>query len=77
VGSVAACAVIANKYGCLVAEGSVHPCVIDGKDYGQLLYTLGVMGWLVLVSLPAGAVTFSVWLIVLLLHRNRWRQRNC
>jgi hypothetical protein len=41
-----------------VDEGSVHPCVINGKDYGQLLYTLGVMGWLMLVTLPAGAFVF-------------------
>ena len=46
VASVVACGLIANAYGCRVDEGSVHPCVIDGKDYGQLLYTLGVLGWL-------------------------------
>src|SRR5438105_11438793 len=39
VGSVLACGLIANAYGCRVDEGSVHPCVIDGKDYGQLLYS--------------------------------------
>ena len=50
VGSVVACGLIANAHGCRVDEGSVHPCVINGKDYGQLLYTLGVMGWLMLVA---------------------------
>src|SRR5512133_3297011 len=49
VGSVVACGLIANAHGCRVDEGSVHPCLINGKDYGQLLYTLGVMGWLMLV----------------------------
>jgi len=58
-----------------VDEGSVHPCVINGKDYGQLLYTLGVMGWLMLVTLPAGAFAFALWLIVLLVHRSNWRKR--
>ena len=33
------CAWIANSHGCKVDEGSVHPCIINGKDYGQLLYT--------------------------------------
>ena len=37
VGSVVACGLIANAHGCRVDEGSVHPCVINGKDYGHLL----------------------------------------
>ena len=76
VGSVVACGVIANAHGCRVDEGSVHPCVVNGRDYGPLLYQLGVMGWLMLVTLPAGAVAFAVWLIVLLLHRCAWRKRT-
>jgi hypothetical protein len=74
-GSVVACGLIANAHGCQVDEGSVHPCVIGGKDYGQLLYTLGVMGWLMLVTLPAGALAFAMWLVVLVLHRSAWRKR--
>jgi hypothetical protein len=38
VGSVMLCAGIANAYGCKVDEGSVHPCIINGHDYGELLY---------------------------------------
>ena len=75
VASVLACGVIANAHGCRVDEGSVHPCVINGKDYGQLLYTLGVMGWFMLLTLPAGAIAFVLWLIVLVLHRSAWRKR--
>ncbi len=75
VGSVVACGVIANAHGCRVDEGSVHPCMINGKDYGQLLYTLGVMGWLMLVTLPAGALAFVLWLVVLIIHRTNWRRR--
>jgi hypothetical protein len=75
VGSVVACGLIANAYGCRVDEGSVHPCMINGKDYGQLLYTLGVMGWLMLVTLPAGALAFGLWLVVLIIHRTNWRRR--
>src|SRR5436190_18457363 len=75
VGSVAACGLIANAHGCRVDEGSVHPCMINGKEYGQLLYTLGVMGWLMLVSLPAGSLAFVLWLIVLIIHRTNWRRR--
>ena len=76
VGSVAACGIIAHANGCRVDEGSVHPCMIKGKDWGQLLYTLGVLGWLMLATLPAGALAFAVWLVVLLLHRAAWRKRT-
>ena len=69
------CAWIANAHGCRVDEGSVHPCIINGQDYGQLLYTLGVLGWLMLVTIPAGAFAFAIWLVILILHRARWRKR--
>jgi hypothetical protein len=75
VGSVILCSWIANAYGCKVDEGSVHPCIIGGHDYGQLLYTLGVLAWLMLVTLPGGVVAFIIWLIILILHRANWRKR--
>jgi hypothetical protein len=74
-GSVVACGLIAHAHGCHVDEGSIHPCIVGGKNYGQLLYTLGVLGWLMLVTLPAGALAFMIWLIVLIAHRARWRNR--
>jgi len=75
IGSVMLCAAIANTYGCKVDEGSVHPCIINGQDYGHLLYSLGVLGWLMLVTLPCGLFAFVVWLIVLILHRAAWQKR--
>src|SRR5436309_3579402 len=75
IGSVMWCGAIANAYGCKVDEGSVHPCVINGQDYGELLYSLGVMGWFMLVTVPAGLVAFFGWLIFLILHRDRWRKQ--
>src|SRR6184192_4903178 len=75
IGSVMLCAAVANAYGCKVDEGSMHPCIINGQDYGQLLYTLGVLGWLMLVTLPAGLFAFVVWLIILILHKESWRKR--
>src|SRR5438105_15558726 len=66
IGSVMTCAWIANCDGCKVDEGSVHPCVINGKDYGQLLYTVGVLGWLMLVTSPGGLVYCVICLIVLI-----------
>src|SRR6516165_10602718 len=75
IGSVMFCGAIANAYGCKVDEGSVHPCIINGQDYGHLLYSLGVLGWLMLVTLPCGLFAFVVWLIVLIRHRAAWQKR--
>lgn len=75
IGSVILCGAIANAYGCRVDEGSMHPCMINGQDYGQLLYSLGVMGWFMLVTIPAGLIAFVCWLIFLILHRAAWRKR--
>jgi hypothetical protein len=75
IGSVLLCSAIANTYGCRVDEGSAHPCIIAGHDYGGLLYSLGVMGWLMLVSLPAGFFAFVGWLIFLIIHRATWQKR--
>jgi hypothetical protein len=50
-------------------KGRAHPCIINGHDYGELLYSLGVMGWFMLVTIPGGLVAFVSWLIFLILHR--------
>ena len=75
IGSVMLCALIANTHGCKVDEGSVHPCIINGHDYGELLYSLGVMGWFMLVTIPGGLVAFVSWLILLILRRAAWQKR--
>jgi hypothetical protein len=75
IGSVMLCAWIANAHGCKVDEGSVHPCIINGHDYGELLYQLGVMGWFMLVTIPGGLAAFVSWLIFLILHRVAWQKR--
>src|SRR3954447_22697100 len=76
IASVILCSVIANAYGCKVDEGSVHPCIIHGTDYGQQLYTLGVSGWFMLATLPFGALTGAIWLVTLMLHRSKWQNRQ-
>jgi hypothetical protein len=72
--SVVLCSVIANAYGCKVDEGSIHPCVINGQDYGHLLYSLGVSGWFMLLTLPVGALAGAVWLAALIVHHAKWRR---
>src|SRR5437773_11216255 len=75
IGSVMLCGAIANAYGCKVDEGSVHPCIINGQDHGHLLYALGVLGWLMLVTIPGGLLALAIWLIVLILYCSSWRKR--
>ncbi|GAB4064360.1 hypothetical protein GCM10028812_02710 [Ancylobacter sonchi] len=63
---------VADLAGCALDEGSVHPCLIGGRDVGELLYTMGVLGWLTLATLPAGGLLLLVWGAVALLHLG-WR----
>ncbi|WP_434770877.1 hypothetical protein [Pseudomonas entomophila] len=51
---------MASQFGCQVDEGSPHACWILGWDAGPTLYRLGVMGWYMLVTLPAGAMLMLV-----------------
>jgi hypothetical protein len=67
---------VASANGCALDEGSVHPCIIGGADWGEALYSFGVLGWLMLASLPLGVVALIVWLIVLLIHRARFGGRS-
>ena len=49
--------------GCTINEGSPMPCVIFGVDMGKVLYTLGVMGWLAIITLPTGGIAFVLYTI--------------
>lgn len=65
---------IASANGCALDEGSVHPCIIGGADRGDLLYELGVLGWLMLATIPLGAIATVVWAIVLAVHLTRFNR---
>lgn len=59
---------VASQFGCQVDEGSPHACWILGWDAGPTFYRLGVMGWYMLVTLPAGAVSMLVATGLLVVH---------
>ena len=68
---------IANRYGCQLDEGSVHPCVVNGSDIGETLYTMGVLGWLALGTIPLGLIAIGVYLVcVALFYLARWLLRR-
>lgn len=70
--SVLIVSLVAGAAGCSVNEGSVTPCVIAGVDMGGLLYTMGVLGWLMVATIPVGAMLLAGWLALLLGHL-AWR----
>lgn len=70
---------IGNAFGCQVDEGSAHSCVVAGQDIGEMLYTMGVMGWFMFVTIPSGLVALVIFLIVLLvgwLRRKKMQERS-
>ena len=76
--SVALAGLIAELNGCGLHEGFAQPCIVAGVDIGGLLYTMTVMGWLMLVSLffLAGGLLGLAKEGVLLVVRKIWaRQR--
>lgn len=66
---------IAARNDCVLHEGFVNPCVINGVDRGQDLYTAGMMGWLAIATIPISLGVTAVYLVVVivvaLIRRNR------
>ncbi len=68
---------IAERNGCELHEGFVNPCVIDGVDRGQDLYTTAMVGWLAIATVPIGVAVAAIYLlavvIIALIRRSRRR----
>jgi hypothetical protein len=67
---------IALAQGCAVDEGSIHPCVLNGHDYGELFYDLGVAGWLIILSVPLSLLGGVVLFVAMIIHRVMWGRRQ-
>jgi hypothetical protein len=67
---------IASAGNCQLDEGSVHPCVVLGRDLGETLYTLFVLGWFSLITLPTGGIALAVFTVVVLVLVSRARRRR-
>ncbi|MBD8066467.1 hypothetical protein IC608_13405 [Devosia sp. PTR5] len=65
---------LAESNGCTLNEGSINSCMIGGSDWGGTLYTLFVLGWFALATLPLGGGALIVWLVILIIHRLAWRR---
>jgi len=76
---VMAVGTIADLFNCQVDEGSVHPCVVNGRDIGQTLYTFGVLGWLMIATIPLGigaALAYIGLVLLFYLARGLIRRRR-
>jgi hypothetical protein len=60
---------IASWNGCTLHEGFVNPCIVGGRDIGGTLYSMGVMGWFMLATIPIGAVAFVAWTVAWVIWR--------
>jgi hypothetical protein len=60
---------IAETNGCVLHEGDINPCMVAGSDLGPTLYTLFVLGWFALATLPLGGGALIVFLVILIIHR--------
>ena len=67
--SVVIAGLLASHFGCHVDEGSVHPCPAFGTDIGDLLYFMGVLGWLMLMTIPALVLALIGWIAVFFTRR--------
>lgn len=61
--------VIAESFGCKLDEGSVHSCIVSGKDIGETLYTMGVMGFFAMGTFPSGILALIVFSVIVWLRR--------
>jgi hypothetical protein len=69
--SVLAASLIASLNGCTLHEGFANRCVVFGADIGGLLYSMGILGWFMLMTLPMGAISLIVWTVIWLIMRKR------
>jgi hypothetical protein len=63
-------------FGCTVNEGSPTPCVVFGVDIGKPLYTLGVMGWLGIVTLPSGGIALVLYTVFVVVESRIARRKK-
>ena len=66
---------IAHALDCGLDEGSVHVCMLAGYDIGAMLYTMFVMIWFAIMTIPLAGIAFFVWLVVALILFVRHKRR--
>ncbi|MFA5941641.1 MAG: hypothetical protein WC809_20015 [Sinimarinibacterium sp.] len=67
--SVFVASAIARAAGAELDEGGPHPCRILGVDIGRPLYSMFVVGWLGLLTIPIGLLALVVYSGILIFQR--------
>lgn len=65
---VATAGAIASANGCELNEAVINSCIVNGSEMGQTLYSMGVMGWFMLVTIPTGLLALLIFLLLLLVE---------
>lgn len=50
------------------------PCMIMGSDWAPTLLNISLLGWFGALTLPAGAVALTVWLVAAVVFWSRGRK---
>lgn len=67
---------IASANGCTLNEGTQSVCMIGGSDWGGALYSMFVLTWFLLATLPLAGGALIVWLVLLIIHRVAFARRQ-
>ena len=59
--SVMLSSAIAKWLGCTVSGAGPQPCMCYGVDIGGALYTMGGLGYLMMLTLPAAGLVATGW----------------
>lgn len=59
---------IAAANGCELNETVINSCIVNGREMGNTLYSMGVMGWFMLVTIPTGLLALLIFLLLLLVE---------
>ena len=66
---------IAAVAGCEIGGGGPQTCLILGSDWGETLYTLTMMHWYALLTLPLAVVPLILILVLALVDLIRYLRR--
>lgn len=77
---VATAGAIASANGCELNETVINSCIVNGREMGNTLYSMGVMGWFMLITIPTGLLALLIFLLLLLIEwivaRRKARRRQ-
>lgn len=66
---------IATWKGCTLHEGFVNPCIVNGRDVGATLYSMAMMAWFLIATIPLGLVGLVLWTLIWFFW-GKWRQNR-